>query len=108
MRLEIKAILKSVEETVTKGDLRFQYVLLEKPIHSSDDGALIRTDYFPATIFNDKIDSIKANELINRKIECVCYLNSQESENDGKTYHNLRLKVHSMKAIDVKEPSGSN
>lgn len=101
MRLVIKAILKDVEEIVLKENLRFQYILLEKPIYDQFEGQLMRTDYFPATLFNDKIDNIDAINLLGKKVECVCYLNSQEVKKDDRTFHNLRLKVTEMKELVV-------
>ena len=99
MRIEIKAILHSVEEIVKKDDLKYQYILLEKPVFDQFDGSKVRTDYYPCTIFNDKINRIGAATMLTRKVSCVCYLNSQKQENDGKTFYNLRLKIHSMELI---------
>ncbi len=101
MRLEIKAILQKVEEVQEKGDLKFQYILLEKPIYDNFEGTLVRTVYYPATLFNDKITEINAKELEGKKVTCVCYLNSQESKTEDKIFHNLRLKVVSMKELEV-------
>lgn len=101
MRLEIKAILQKVEEVQEKGDLKFQYILLEKPIYDQFEGKLIRTDYFPATLFNDKISDIKADTMLGKKVTCICYLNSQESKTNEKTFHNLRLKVTSIKLLEI-------
>lgn len=96
MRLVIKAILNKVDQSEVKGDLHFQYILLERPVYNNFDGTLIRTDFFPATIFNDKITDIDAQSLEGKKVACICYLNSQKSESKGKEFHNLRLKVVSM------------
>ena len=102
MRLEIKAILNKVDDVVDKADLKYQYILLEKPMFDNFSGEKIRTDYYPATIFNEKIGQINAQDFVGKKVTCVCYLNTQQSESDGKTYHNIRLKIHSMQIIEDK------
>ena len=101
MRIEIKAILHEVENLVEKDTLKYQYILLEKPVFDQFDGSLIRNDYYPATIFNENIKSIDAASMLDDRVVCVCYLNTQSSTKDGKTFYNLRLKVHSMKLIDA-------
>ena len=96
MRLEIKAFMHSAEDVIDKADLKLQYILLEKPIYDTFSGELVRTDYYPATIFNEKISTIMAADLIGKKVTAVCYLNSQKSEKDDKVFYNLRLKVQTL------------
>lgn len=96
MRLEIVGKLVNIEDVQEKGDLRFQYILIEKKVHNQDDGELVRTDNFPATLFNKKIDEIDVDQYHGKKVKCTCYLNSQESKTDDRVFHNLRLKVFSM------------
>lgn len=99
MRLEIKALLHSAQDVESKDSLKFQYILLERPIHDQFTGEKIRTDFYPATIFNEKINSKDVEKLIGKKVTCVCYLNSQESKTEDKTYYNLRLKVTELKEL---------
>ena len=100
MRLEIKAILVNIDDVVDKADLKYQYILLEKPIFDQFSGEKLRTDYYPATIFNEKINQIGAAAFKGKKVVVVCYLNSQKVEKDDKVFYNLRLKVHTLQALE--------
>lgn len=91
MRVKFRAVLKEVDDVVTKDDFSRQRILLEIPVYDSMTGEKIRTDHFPAAILNKNIQKIDAPSMVGELCSAVCFLGSFAKEKDGVTYHNLSL-----------------
>ena len=91
MRIKFRAVLKKVDDVVTKDEFSRQRILLEIPVYDTVTGDLTRTEYFPAAILNKNIAKIDAPSIVGQLCSAVCFLGSFAKEKDGETYHNLSL-----------------
>lgn len=101
MRVTIPAILKEVNDPVSKNEVRMQFVILERPVRDQFTGEVTFTDYYPATIFNKDIERLNAATLLGEKVKAECFIGSSAVKRDDNTFHNIRLKIINISKIET-------
>jgi len=91
MRVKLKAVLHSVKDVEEKDNYKRQKIEFEVKKFDTDTGEAKDAKYFPATIFNKRINELDAAGKVGNVVNAVCYLDSFKTEKDGETWHNLAL-----------------
>ncbi len=99
MRMQFKAKLSEVSEVVETDKHKRQRIILNVPVYDTFTGEKVRDQIFPATILNDNIIKLQAQEKLGEIVKCTCFLGSFKTEKDDKIYWNLSLNCIEMEII---------
>ena len=99
MQTNIIGQLISVAEPVRKDSYTSQLIEVNVKEFDTTSGTLKSDQTFPITIFNKKIEELKAVSMLNQRVMVKCYIKALKSEKDGKTYHNLALNGISITKV---------
>lgn len=102
MRIQLKAKLQEISEIVETEKHKRQRIILNVPIYDTFTGEKVRDEIFPATILNDNIAKLQAEEKLGEIVKCTCFLGSFKTENNDKIYWNLSLNCIEMEVIESK------
>ena len=99
MQTNIIGQLISVAEPVKKDSYTSQLIEVNVKEFDTANGSLKSDQTFPITIFNKKIEELKAVLLLKERVMVKCYIKALKSEKDGKTYHNIALNGVSITKV---------
>ena len=99
MRIVLKAKLNEVQEVTETDNHKRQRIVLNVPVYDTFTGEKVRDQIFPATILNDNIINLQAQEKLGEIVKCTCFLGSFKTEKDDKIYWNLSLNCIEMEII---------
>lgn len=99
MRMQFKAKLNEVQEVTETDNHKRQRIVLLIPVYDSFTGEKIREQIFPATILNDNIVKLQAEDKLGEIVKCTCFLGSFKTEKEDKIYWNLSLNCIEMEVI---------
>ena len=99
MRIVFNAKLNEISEVTETDNHKRQRIVLNVPVYDTFTGEKVRDQIFPATILNDNIIKLQAQEKLGEIVKCTCFLGSFKTEKDDKVYWNLSLNCIEMEII---------
>lgn len=96
MKTFIVGTLSKVEPVEVKSNYKQQRIEISIQEFDSQTGQPKELQVFPATIFNKKIDELKAEQYQGLRVKADCFLKSLKSEKDGRTFYNIALNVNKL------------
>lgn len=100
MKVNVSGIVRTVGEPHQLQNGFSQKVVIEKPIFDRFDGHKKNVNYYPITIFDDRIEQMNFKNLIGCKVMAKCYLNSSKKDNNGEEWFMLYLSCIEVKLIE--------
>lgn len=97
MRILIIGKLSKVGDVQVKSNYKFQEVQISVTEYDPMTGEAQPPEVYPALIFNDKIDKLKADIFAGKKVQATCWTRSIEKEHNGKTFYNIALNCSDIK-----------
>lgn len=96
MKLSIIGELVHVGQVQDKKDYMFQEIRIKQQLFNPKTGEPEKPEIYSATIFNKKIDELRANNLAGKKVAATCWTRSVEKEHNGDKFYNIALNCSDL------------
>lgn len=97
MKMNVIGRLTKVSEVEVKETYKFQNIQITQSGYDQNTGEPKQPEIYEATIFNKKVDEIKAADFLNKQVVATCWTRSIPKEYNGSTFYNIALNCSAIK-----------
>lgn len=97
MKLNVVGKLTAVSPIETKETYKFQTIQITQSGYDPTTGEPKQPEIYEATIFNKKVDELKAEQFAGKQVVATCWTRSIEKEYNDRKFYNIALNCSAIK-----------
>ena len=97
MKVNVIGKLTFVSEVQVKETYKFQEIQITQSSYDSTTGEPKEPEIYQATIFNKKVDELKAHVFEGFQVVATCWTRSVAKEHNNKKFYNIALNCSAIK-----------